>query len=182
MSKCIGHKYRKWNGDKWWNEMTSPVMAALRGWSLLGSSPPAGILHLFLIGFEAYVDELVHWFPGSYQVWWGCVGFYPSRLAWGWKQSPGLHLPCGPWGPGGPEGPWNPIPGEPVDKSRTGSLLKTRKCLCEIHVAGVLLIYHRVVSHNRIFHNINTIRFLFMGLLPFNCGGRGEEGNHSTQW
>lgn len=37
-------------------------MAALWGWSLLESSPAAGILHLFLIGFKAYVDELVHWF------------------------------------------------------------------------------------------------------------------------
>lgn len=31
MSKCIGHKYRKWNGDKRLNEMTSPVNGCSTG-------------------------------------------------------------------------------------------------------------------------------------------------------
>lgn len=65
MSKCIGHKYGKWNGDKWWIDISSNGCSVGTFACFFSSSRDPTFA---LIGFNACVDELVHRFPGSNQV------------------------------------------------------------------------------------------------------------------
>ncbi len=62
MSKCIGHKYGQWNRDKWWIDITSNGCSVGKFAHLFSSSRDPTFV---LIGCNAWVDELVHRFPGS---------------------------------------------------------------------------------------------------------------------